>query len=109
MSETNPISNRSAVLAAARLAAVLSCSPAQAPAAPELVPSGAVELRHSVSPEGKAVDVVVVKSEPPGHFDERALSALRSKKFTPRQRNGKPVVTKGVITRMAFKLRNLSK
>lgn len=59
---------------------------------------GRVTLLLTVAPDGTVSDADVVESEPEGIFDEAAVKAVRSWKFTPRTRDGEPVEQVGLQT-----------
>ena len=58
--------------------------------------SGAVVLRISISPEGKAYDFQLVKSLGFG-LDEKAVEAVSQWKFTPGKKDGIPVAVEATI------------
>ncbi|MBU4500828.1 MAG: energy transducer TonB, partial [Gammaproteobacteria bacterium] len=41
--------------------------------------------------DGRVSDLAVLSASPPGVFDESALQAFRTARFTPAQKNGRPV------------------
>ncbi len=53
--------------------------------------SGSVKLQIKLEADGRVSDIEVVKSTPEGMFDESALAAFRQARFSPAQRNGRPV------------------
>lgn len=53
--------------------------------------SGSVKLQLKLEADGRVSDVEVVESTAPGMFDESALAAFRQARFSPAQRNGRPV------------------
>lgn len=53
--------------------------------------SGKVRLKLKLEADGRASDVDVVSSTPPGLFDDAAAKAFRDAHFTPAQKNGRPV------------------
>jgi protein TonB len=53
--------------------------------------SGSVKLQIKLEADGRVSDIEVVESTPPGMFDESALAAFRQARFSPAQRNGRPV------------------
>lgn len=52
---------------------------------------GSVTLRLRIDASGRVVDAVVVKSDPPGTFDDAALQTARRYRFTPARRGGEAV------------------
>lgn len=50
--------------------------------------SGSVAVGLTVTEDGRAEDVVILSSTPPGVFDEAALAAIRSSKWQPALKNG---------------------
>jgi TonB family protein len=65
---------------------------------------GVVELQVRVNPDGTVADATVIRSEPPGLFDEASLRAIRKWKFKPKIVDGKAVEATGV-QRITFELR----
>ncbi len=53
--------------------------------------SGKVTLALSIDAAGRVVDVSVVRAEPPGVFDDAALTAFRAASFAPGIRGGRAV------------------
>jgi len=53
--------------------------------------SGSVKLQIKLEADGRVSDIEVVESTPEGMFDESALAAFRQARFSPAQRNGRPV------------------
>jgi protein TonB len=52
---------------------------------------GSVKLRLKVDEYGMVKEVEVEEGDPPGVFDESALEAFRQGRFSPAQRDGRPV------------------
>ena len=50
-----------------------------------------VELRVLVGIDGRAKQVTVVKSDPPGLFDAEAIPRARRTHFIPLKKDGKPI------------------
>jgi TonB family protein len=50
--------------------------------------SGVVEVEFTVTPEGKVADIQVQNSDPPGVFEQAAISALLQSRYQPVQRDG---------------------
>lgn len=65
---------------------------------------GWVELAFTVTAAGSVKDVEVVRAEPPGVFDQAAISAIYRWKFRPRTVDGRPVSAR-VSQRLSFELR----
>jgi protein TonB len=59
--------------------------------------SGNVRLQLKLEADGRVSDVEVVEANPPGLFEESALAAFRQARFSPAQRNGRPVRARIVI------------
>lgn len=59
--------------------------------------SGNVRLELKLEADGRVSDVEVVEASPPGLFEESALAAFRQARFSPAQRNGRPVRARIVI------------
>jgi protein TonB len=53
--------------------------------------SGSVKLQIKLEADGRVSDIEVVESTPKGMFEESALAAFRQARFSPAQRNGRPV------------------
>ena len=65
---------------------------------------GYVRVEYDVTVDGAVENARVVEAVPPGIFDEAALAAVRSWKFHPAVRDGKVVESKGMVSRLDFKL-----
>jgi len=65
---------------------------------------GYVRVEYDVSVDGTVENARVVEAVPPGVFDDAALAAVRSWKFHPAVRDGKVVESKGMVSRLDFKL-----
>lgn len=53
--------------------------------------SGKLRLQLKLQADGRVSDVEVLSASPPGVFDESALQAFREARFSPAQKNGRPV------------------
>lgn len=53
--------------------------------------SGKLLLQLKLQADGRVSDLDVLSASPPGVFEESALQAFRTARFTPAQRNGRPV------------------
>jgi len=53
--------------------------------------SGTVRLQLKLEADGRVMDAEVVRSTPPGVFDEAALKAFRAARFAPALKDGRPV------------------
>jgi protein TonB len=53
--------------------------------------SGSVRLQLKVEADGRVVDVEILRSTPPGVFDQTAIAAYRGARFAPALRQGQPV------------------
>ena len=65
---------------------------------------GYVRVQYDVTVDGAVVNPRVVESVPQGIFDEAALNAVRTWKFHPAVVDGKAVESKGLVSRLDFKL-----
>ena len=65
---------------------------------------GRVVVRYDVTADGSVVNAVVEASEPPGMFDEAALTAVRSWRFRPRVDRGEVVAAPGRVSELVFRL-----
>ena len=53
--------------------------------------SGKLRLQLKLQADGRVSDIEVLSATPPGVFDESALQAFREARFSPAQKNGRPV------------------
>jgi protein TonB len=53
--------------------------------------SGKVRLQLKLEADGRVMDIEVVSALPPGVFEESAVRAFRDARFSPAQKNGRPV------------------
>lgn len=53
--------------------------------------SGTVRLRLKLEESGQVSEIEVMEANPPGFFDESARAAFRNARFSPAQKNGRPV------------------
>lgn len=60
--------------------------------------SGQVKVQLKLEADGRISDLEIASATPPGVFDESALKALRTARFAPAQKNGRPVRARVVIT-----------
>lgn len=67
---------------------------------------GWVDVKFTVNAQGKVVNPKVVKAKPPSVFNRAALNCVKRWKYRAKVRDGKPVSTPGVVTRVGFKLRD---
>ncbi|MDE0036675.1 MAG: energy transducer TonB [Gammaproteobacteria bacterium] len=65
---------------------------------------GRVLVRYDITVAGTVADAVVVKSEPPGVFDEAALDAVRSWRFRPMVDRGEVVPAPARVSELVFRL-----
>lgn len=65
--------------------------------------SGSVILLLLLDEGGMVRDISVQEANPPGHFEESAITAFRNARFTPAQRNGKVVKSK-VLIKVSYEL-----
>lgn len=72
------------------------------PDAAKLLP-GFVVVGYAVEPSGKAVDVRVIESDPPGLLDEAVLLSVRNSLFRPRYENGQAVASAQQVYRHEFR------
>lgn len=70
---------------------LIPIEPAYPPEADRMKLSGTVRLKLKLEESGRVSDVEVAEADPPGLFDESALAAFRTAKFSPAQKNGRPV------------------
>lgn len=67
---------------------------------------GWVLVEFTIGTEGQVKDPRVVQAEPPGVFDESALSAVQRFRFRPRTVGAQPVEVTGVQNRIRFRLQS---
>lgn len=65
---------------------------------------GVVDLYLKIAADGTVTSAKVIRSDPPGVFDEAALAAIREWKFRPKVVAGEPVESAGT-QRIEFKMR----
>ena len=53
--------------------------------------SGKLRLQLKLQADGRVSDIEVLSATPPGVFEESALQAFREARFSPAQKNGRPV------------------
>jgi len=53
--------------------------------------SGKVHLQLKLEADGRVSDIEIVHADPPEVFNESAIKAFRDARFSPAQRNGRPV------------------
>ena len=69
---------------------------------------GAVTMSLLIDESGLVDDAVVVKAQPVGYFEEKALEAFRNARFTPAQLRGRAVRSKVTLT-VRFELNEAEK
>jgi protein TonB len=60
--------------------------------------SGQVRVQLKLEADGRVSDLEVVSASPPGVFESSTLKALRTARFAPARKNGRPVRARMVIT-----------
>jgi len=65
---------------------------------------GYVVLRYDVDAAGLVTDVEVLESSPPEIFDQAAVDAVASWRYTPRLVDGEPRAVRGVTSTLRFAL-----
>ena len=65
---------------------------------------GIVEVQYDVSTDGRVENAKVVRSDPPGVFDEAALAAVRSWRFNAPVIEGEPQRARNRISTVQFRL-----
>jgi protein TonB len=53
--------------------------------------SGSLRLRLKLEESGQVSEIEVVEANPPGFFNQSALAAFHNARFSPAQKNGRPV------------------
>jgi TonB family protein len=64
--------------------------------------SGSVELEFTVSPSGEVTDISIQAADPPGVFDQAAISALSQSRYHPVLRDGVAIAQRARV-RLRFK------
>jgi TonB family protein len=83
---------------------LIKIPPAYPPSALAARIEGWVLVEFTIATGGSVKDAVVVRSQPPGIFDEAALQAIRRWRYSPRMINGIAVERPGVQTEIRFQL-----
>ena len=83
---------------------VSGTGPIYPPAAKAQGIEGVVVVRYAVTLDGRVVDARVDSARPEGVFEEAALSAVRSWRYNPALKNGKPVAVDNVVSTLRFEL-----
>ena len=65
---------------------------------------GHVLLKYDVSREGKVMNIKIIGSEPPFVFDSAAVETLMSWRFRARVVSGVPQFSRGVVSRISFRV-----
>jgi TonB family protein len=84
---------------------LIKVPPAYPASAYEARVEGEVLLEFMVTSKGTVVNPVVVRSDPPGVFDDAAIEAAKSFRYVPRVVDGRAVDVKGVRNRISFEIR----
>lgn len=63
---------------------------------------GFVEAKFDITASGRARDVEIVESNPPGLMDAIVQQSIKSTRYRPRIIDGRPVLTKGLVYRHVF-------
>lgn len=77
--------------------ALQDIQPTYPPEADRLRQSGTVRLELKIEADGRVSDVSVVGADPPDVFDESARVAFAAARFSPAQKNGRPVRTRMLV------------
>jgi protein TonB len=65
---------------------------------------GSVVVRYGVTIDGRVINARIDSAEPPGMFEEAAITAVRSWRYNPALRDGEPVAVENVVSVVHFKL-----
>jgi len=65
---------------------------------------GKVVVRYGVSVDGRVIRARVDSAEPKGVFEEAALAAVRSWRYNPAVKAGRPVAVDNVVSTVVFQL-----
>jgi tetratricopeptide (TPR) repeat protein len=60
-------------------------------------PWGRVEIEFTVDTQGRARDILITQSDPPGLIDDAAIRQLMQSRFRPRMDNGRLIDSKAVV------------
>ena len=82
---------------------VSGSAPIYPPALKERGIEGLVTVRYDVTPEGRVKNLLVVRSSPPGLFDDAALQAVSSWVFRPQIRAGRAEGVFGITSHLTFR------
>lgn len=77
--------------------ALQDIQPTYPPEADRQRQSGTVRLELKIEADGRVSDVSVVGADPPDVFDESARAAFAAARFSPAQKNGRPVRTRMLV------------
>jgi len=77
--------------------ALRDIQPTYPPEAERQRQSGTVRLELKIEADGRVSDVSVVSADPPDVFDESARAAFAAARFSPAQKNGRPVRTRMLV------------
>jgi len=89
-------------------AAALPVNPDYPDALAEGGSEGFVTLKLLIDESGAVREAAVVDAQPPGVFEDSALTAFRAARFLPGQRNGRPVKSQ-ILIRVTYELVNRQK
>lgn len=65
---------------------------------------GTVVVRYGISADGRVVNARVESASPEGLFEEAALDAVRTWRYNPAIRDGRPVAVDNVLSTVRFQL-----
>ena len=65
---------------------------------------GYVTVGYDISVEGQVINLVVLESNPPGVFDDAAITAVSKWRFNPQIEDGEPVAALRKESTVTFKL-----
>lgn len=78
--------------------------PVYPPAAKAQRLEGSVVVRYGVSVDGRVINARVDSAQPEGVFEDAALAAVRSWRYNPALKDGKPVAVDNVVSTLRFEL-----
>lgn len=78
-------------------------APAFPPAVREIGVEGSVEIALTVLADGRVGWVRVLRAEPPGYFEQAAITGVRAWQFEPAREDGRPIECR-MLTRVRFTL-----
>lgn len=83
---------------------VSGSGPVYPPLAKSAGTEGMVRVRYGVSVDGRVINARIDSAEPEGVFEDAALKAVRSWRYNPALKEGRPVAVDNVVSTVRFQL-----